>query len=239
MSAPTQAWEERIDDTNSVLWSSRDPHTRRVLRVIKRTPLLAKQKAAGVPKQYRAARLDTWDNSHSNPGTKEIVQNYVSSPVHSLYLYGETGRGKTFAAFTIVNELLQRGKAVQFQLVSDLLLDLRDTFGAEGVSEKSLLRPLCDVQFLMLDELGDLARNHDRTASSFYASRILTLLDSRWRTGKPTILTSNLSMNDLERWSDDPRIASRIGATCTAAGVFEIEGRDLRVDVVAEEVRAE
>lgn len=239
MSATTQAWEERIDDTNSVLWSCRDPHTRRVLRVIKRTPLLAKQKAAGVPKEYRAARLDTWDNSHSNPGTKEIVQSYVSNPVHSLYLYGETGRGKTFAGFTIVNELLQRGKTVRFQLVSDLLLGLRDTFGAEGVSEKSLLQPLCDVQFLMLDELGDLARNHDRTASSFYASRILTLLDSRWRTGKPTILTSNLSMGELERWADDPRIASRIGGMCTAAGVVEIEGRDLRVDAVAEEVSTE
>ena len=229
MNATIQAWEEKIDDTNSVLWSCRDPHRRRVLRVIKRTPLLAKQKAAGVPKEYRAARLDTWDNSHSNPGTKEIVQGYVSNPVHSLYLYGETGRGKTFAAFTIVNELLQRGKVVRFQLVSDLLLGLRDTFGAEGVSEKSLLQPLCDAQYLLMDELGDLARNHDRTASAFYASRILTLLDSRWRTGKPTILTSNLSMNELERWSDDPRIASRIGGMSTAAGVFEIEGRDLRI----------
>jgi DNA replication protein DnaC len=239
MSETTQAWEERIDDTSSVLWSSSDPHTRRVLRVIKRTPLLAKQKAAGVPKEYRAARLDTWDNSRSNPGTKEIVQNYVSNPVHSLYLYGETGRGKTFAAFTIVNELLQRGKAVRFQLVSDLLLSLRDSFGAEGASEKSLLRPLCDVQYLLLDELGDLARNHDRTGSDFSSSRILTLLDSRWRTGKPTILTSNLSMSELERWADDPRIASRIGGTCTAAGVWEIQGRDLRVNAIAEEVRAE
>ena len=230
MSATTKIWEEKIDDSNSVLWSSRDPCTRRVLKVIKRTPLLAKQKAAGIPKEYRAAQLDTWDNSRANPGTREIVQGYVSNPVHSIYLYGETGRGKTFTAVCIANELLQRGKAVYFQLVSDLLLDLRDTFGADGVSEKSLLQPLCDVQYLLLDELGDLARNHDRTASDFSSSRILTLLDSRWRTGKPTILTSNLSMNELERWADDPRIASRIGGMCTAVGVFEIEGRDLRVE---------
>jgi DNA replication protein DnaC len=225
-----QIWEEKIDDTNSVLWSSRDPRTRRVLKVIKRTPLLTKQKAAGIPKEYRAAQLDTWDNSQANPGTREIVQGYVSNPVHSIYLYGETGRGKTFTAVCIANELLRRGKAVCFQLVSDLLLDLRNTFGADGVSEKSLLQPLCDVQYLLLDELGDLARNHDRTASDFSSSRILTLLDSRWRTGKPTILTSNLSMNELERWADDPRIVSRIGGMCTAAGVFEIEGRDLRVE---------
>ncbi len=237
MNATIQTWEEKIDDTNSVLWSSRDPRTRRVLKVIKRMPLLAKQKAAGIPAAYRITLLSTWDESRANPCTKEIVQSYVSNPVHSLYLYGQVGRGKTFAAFTIINELLQRGKAVRFQLVSDLLLSLRDTFGAEGVSEKSLLQPLCDVQFLMLDELGDLARNHDRTASAFSASRILTLLDSRWRTGKPTIMTSNLNLDELEKWTDDPRIASRVGGMCTVGGVFEINGRDLRVYAAAEEVR--
>ena len=236
MSATIQTWEEKIDDINSVLWSSRDPRTRRVLKVIKRTPLLAKQMAAAIPPAYRTALLSTWDDRRANLGTREIVESYVSNPAHSIYLHGEVGRGKSFAAFTIINELLQRGKAARFQLVSDLLLVLRDTFGAERVSEKEILQPLYDVQFLMLDELGDLARNRDRTASAFSSSRILTLLDSRWRTGKPTILTSNLSLDELERWADDPRIASRVGGMCTVGGVFEIEGRDLRVDAVPQEV---
>lgn len=241
MNGNTETWEEVLGDEVFVFRGERDSsdHSKRAIVEIRSTrPLVKRQAAAGIPPAYRGAVLSTWDDSHANPCTREIVQSYVSNPVHSLYLYGEVGRGKTFAAFTIVNELLQRGKAVRFQLVNDFLLSLRDSFGAEGVSEKSLLQPLCDVQFLMLDELGDLARNHDRTASPFSASRILTLLDSRWRTGKPTILTSNLSLDELERWTDDPRIASRIGGMCTVAGVFEIEGRDLRVDAVAEEVSA-
>lgn len=233
MSTSTQTWEEVLGDLVFVFRGERDSsdHAKRaIVEIRSRAPLLKRQVGARIPPTYREALLSTWDDSLSNPGTREIIQSYVSNPVHSLYLYGETGRGKTFAAFTIVNELLQRGKVVRFQLVSDLLLGLRDTFGAEGVSEKSLLQPLCDAQFLVLDELGDLARNRDRTASAFSASRILTLLDGRWRTGKPTILTSNLGLEELERWVDDPRIASRIAGMCTLDGVIEIVGRDLRCD---------
>ncbi len=241
MSAGMETWEEVLGDQVFVFRGEHDSsdHSKRaVVRIRSRAPLLKRQAAGRVPPAYRDALLSTWDEARSNPGTKAIVHCYVSSPVNSLYLYGEVGRGKTFVACAIANELLQRGKAVSYQTVSELLLDLRDTISAEGVSEKSVLQPLCDAQFLVLDELGDLARNRDKTASAFSASRILTLLDSRWRTGRPTILTSNLSLEELERWVDDPRVASRIAGMCTLDGVIEIAGRDLRVDPIAEEATA-
>ncbi len=240
MNGNTETWEEVLGDQVFVFRGERDSsdHSKRaIVEIRSRAPSLKRQVGARIPPAYREALLSTWDDAHSNPGTKAIVHGYVASPVNSLYLSGEVGRGKTFAACAIGNELLRRGKAVRFETVSELLLDLRDTFSTEGVSEKSVLQPLCDAQFLVLDELGDLARNRDRTASAFSASRILTLLDSRWRTGKPTILTSNLSLEELEKWVDDPRIASRIAGMCTLDGVIEIAGRDLRIGV-AEEVSA-
>jgi chromosomal replication initiation ATPase DnaA len=234
MNGNTETWEEVLGDEVFVFQGEKDSsdHSKRaIVEIRSRAPLPKRQVGARIPPTYCEALLSTWDDSRSNPGTREIVQSYVCNPVHSIYLCGKTGRGKTFAAVCIANELLQRGKAVRFETVSDLLLNLRDTFSAEGVSEKSVLQPLCDAQFLILDELGDLARNRDRTASAFSASRILTLLDSRWRTGKPTILTSNLSLEELEKWVDDPRIASRIAGMCTLDGVIEITGRDLRIGV--------
>ena len=242
MSVGVETWEEVLGDQVFVFRGEKgsSDHSKRVIVEIRsRAPLLKRQAGARIPPAYREALLSNWDDSHSNPGTKAIVHYYAANPVNSLYLSGEVGRGKTFAACAIGNELLRRGKAVRFETVSELLLNLRDTFGAEGVSEKSVLQPLCDAQFLILDELGDLARNRDRTASTFSASRILTLLDGRWRTGKPTILTSNLSLEELEKWIDDPRVASRIAGMCTLDRVIEITGRDLRVDPVAENVSAE
>jgi DNA replication protein DnaC len=241
MSSNVQTWEEVLGDQVFVFRGERDSsdHSKRaIVEIRSQAPLLKRQAGARIPPAYREALLSNWDDSHSNPGTKAIVHYYTANPVNSLYLSGEVGRGKTFAACAIANELLRRGKAVRFETVNELLLDLRHTFSAEGVSEKSVLQPLCDIQFLVLDELGDLARNRDRTASTFSASRILTLLDGRWRSGKPTILTSNLSLEELERWVDDPRIASRVAGMCTLDGVIEITGRDLRIGV-AEEVEAE
>ncbi len=241
MSAGMETWEEVLGDEIFVFRGERgssDHSKRAIVEIRSRAPLLKRQVGARMPPAYREALLSNWDDSRSNPGTKAIVHCYAANPVNSLYLYGEVGRGKTFAACAIGNELLRRGKAVRFEMVSELLLDLWDTFSAEGVSEKSVLQPLCDAQFLILDELGDLARNRDRTASAFSASRILTLLDSRWRTGKPTILTSNLSLEELEKWVDDPRIASRIAGMCTLEGVMEIAGRDLRLEEIPEEARA-
>lgn len=234
-----QTYEEQLGD--QVFVFDRDPNTtpvseRRILEIRSLRPLAKRQVAAGIPKQYRGALFSGWDDSRSNPETKLIVEHYLANPTHSLFLHGAVGVGKTWAACAIANELLQEGKALRFQSVNELLLELRDSFTQEGLSEKAVLSPYFETGFLILDELGDLAASRDRSASVFAASRILTLLDIRSRKGRPTIITSNLSLDELEKWTDDPRIASRITGTCGVGGVFEIIGKDLRVDTVAEEV---
>lgn len=242
MSGTFQEWQEVIGDQVFVFRGERDSndHSKRVVVSIRSCKsLLKRQAGARLPVVYREALLESWDDSRSNLGARAIVEHYVAHPLNSLYLYGAVGRGKSFVACAIANALLQRGKAVRFQAVAEFLLDLRGTFGAEDASEKSVVQPLRDVEFLVLDEIGDVPGRRDRTASAFSASRILMLLDARWRIGKPTILTSNLSLEQLEEWIDDPRLASRIGGMCGLSGVVEVCGRDLRLPVVAgEEAKA-
>jgi DNA replication protein DnaC/primosomal protein DnaI len=228
-----ETWEEQLKDLLFVF--DRDPKTtpvseRRILEIRSLRPLAKRQAAAGVPPAYHEALLSTWDDSRSNPETKLIVEHYLANPIHSLFLHGAVGVGKTWAACAIANELLKKGKALRFQPVSELLLGLKDSFTQEGVSEKAVLQPFLETGFLVLDELGALAGSRDKTASNFTATTILTVLDIRSRNRRPTILTSNLNLGQLERWSDDPRISSRIAEACTLQGVFEISGRDLRTE---------
>ena len=228
-----ETWEEQLGEEIFVFRGERgsSDQSKRVVVEIRSTRSLAKRQAAAfIPLAYRSALLSDWDDSKSNPETKLIVEHYLANPTHSLFLHGAVGVGKTWAACAIANELLKNGKALRFQPVSDLLLELKDSFTQEGVSEKAVLQPFLQTGFLVLDELGALAGSRDKTASNFTATTILTVLDIRSRNRRPTILTSNLDLGQLERWSDDPRISSRIAEACTLQGVFEISGRDLRTE---------
>ncbi len=236
---PIEPWEEPIGENTSVLWTCRDPRTRRVIRVVTRTPLLKRQKAAGIPKAYRTARLGIWDEPKSNHYASDVVRSYLHRPDHSLFLSGSVGVGKTWAMVCIGNELLEKGHSVKFQSVSTLLLAIRDSFACQDTSELQILKPFFDVQYLLLDELGDICLDGDRTASSFAASRILALLDKRFQNGGKTLITSNLSLENLTSWTGDERIGSRIRGLCGEQGIVELEGRDLRFDAVPEEGGAE
>jgi DNA replication protein DnaC len=207
-----------------------DHGCRRIRRIVDLRPLALRQKPAGIPTTYRCALLATWDTGKANCGALEVARSYLKSPAGSLYIFGAVGTGKTWLVCTIANELLQRGRRVLFQAVAPLFLQLRATFGDEGGNELEVLEPLFAADYLVLDDLGDVALSRDCHASNFSASRILTLLDQRSQGGKPTIMTSNLSLDELVRWAGDERIGSRIRGVCGERGIVELTGRDLRFD---------
>ena len=222
-----QRWIELVGET--LFEFTGDPSsqaTRRVVAIRSLAPLVKRQKTAGIPAAYRTAMLATAEER--NPGQLDVVRSYLTAPDHSLYVYGHVGVGKTWIACCIGNDLLARGKTVRFQPLSGLLLDLRHTFSTEGQSERDVLRPFVEAEYLLLDEVGDIALEREPRASGFAASRLLTLLEERWREAKPTIMTSNQSVKRLVEWAGDERIGSRIVGMCGQAGVVELSGRDLR-----------
>jgi DNA replication protein DnaC len=227
---PTR-WVEQPGDT--LFEFEGDPAsaaTRRVVAIHSLAALAKRQKGAGIPVQLRGALLAKWDDSKANRGALELVRSYLVAPTNSLYIFGPVGVGKTYCAATIANELLRARNGVRFQTVSGLLLELRDTFKPEAIrSELDVLSLLFRITYLVLDELGDLGLERDRRASDFALSRMLTLLDRRWQEGKPTIMTSNLSLAQLVDWSGgDERIASRIREMCEEKNIVGLEGQDLR-----------
>jgi DNA replication protein DnaC len=208
---------------------------RRVVKIKNLRPLAKKQQAAGIPELFRGALLSTWDDQQANPGTREMVREFLDSPNRSIYLSGRVGTGKTWAACVIGNEFLDHDRAIRFQHVPRLLLDLRATFTSNTTSELEILAPLFDTELLILDELGDSVLEGNPRASHFASSRILTVIEERSQARKPTVMTSNLSLAELVRWSGDERIGSRIRGACGERGIIELVGRDLRFDPQWEE----
>ena len=104
--------------------------------------------------------------------------------------------------------------------VPDLLLEIRECFsGRTGDSESSLIEKYAGKKCLILDDLG-VEKTTEWSLQTLY-----TIIDRRYREEKQTLITSNLTLNEIAEKVGD-RIASRIAGMCK---VVEIKGRDRRL----------
>jgi DNA replication protein DnaC len=108
--------------------------------------------------------------------------------------------GKTHLAAAIANEALDRGEAVLFAVVPDLLDHLRATFGPQstvGYDERfELVRT---VSLLILDDLGT------ESTTPWAREKLYQLINHRYNYRLATVITTNLKPEVIE-----PRIYSRL-----------------------------
>ncbi|MCD8005602.1 MAG: ATP-binding protein [Oscillospiraceae bacterium] len=127
--------------------------------------------------------------------------NSFSEHSQSLFMLGKTGLGKTFLSSCIANALINKGVNVAFDSIQNYLRYIENEHF--GRAEGDTLELLLNAELLILDDLGCEFR------SSFNSATIYNLINSRCNMGKPTIVSSNLSINELSDRYDD-RIISRL-----------------------------
>lgn len=126
-----------------------------------------------------------------------------------LLFYGATGRGKTTLACCIANELLSRGVSVRMVSVNKLIQRIKDSFNDNGGdSEAAVKRDIKAADLLILDDLGA------EYKSDWSTTLVYELVDERYRSRKPTIITTNLPLDKLREHLTDsngiPRAYDRI-----------------------------
>lgn len=135
---------------------------------------------------------------------REFVRQF-SSHSDSLFLYGAPGLGKTFLSSAIANALLKQGISVLYQSagqIVDLLSEVR--FGRGENEAKSLLKEqLLKTDLLIIDDLGT------EVINSMTDADIFSVVNGRIMAEKSTIISTNLSLRDIERIYSS-RMASRI-----------------------------
>ena len=134
-----------------------------------------------------------------------------------LMLYGGTGTGKTFTAACIANELIGQGVAVKMTNFPKLINKMQESF--EG--RQKMLDGLNRFDLLIIDDLAA-ERNTEYVNEIVY-----TVIDSRYSSGLPLIVTTNISPKDMlaEGAITRNRIYSRLYAMCYAV---EVKGEDRR-----------
>ena len=181
-------------------------------------------KHSGIPSKYLGQTLENIDKTGEISGFVEVCQNYSDNWVENkskgkgLFLYGSVGTGKTMLACIIGQDLIKMGYAVKFLSVYDILR--RPQGFAYAEANEDFDEMIKKVHLLIIDDLGA------ERATSFAKEQIMAVLDMRYGTGLPMIVTSNLSNEELSNPKDiiDARIKSRI----TELKAVHMTGADYR-----------
>ena len=119
----------------------------------------------------------------------------------NLLFFGQTGLGKTHLSLAIVAEVSAKGFGVVYGSAQNLFSAAeKEHFSYSG--ETSVQDSLLGCDLLVIDDLGT------EFYSSFAASLFYNIVNTRLLSCKPTVINTNLSLDELEK-KYTPRICSR------------------------------
>lgn len=137
----------------------------------------------------------------------------------NLFLYGDTGVGKTFLSNCVAKELLDNGHSVIYFTSFELFhIFEKNVFERDG-DMKEPYQNIFDCDLLIIDDLGT------ELSNSFTVSQLFLCLNERILRKKSTIISTNLGLNQLADIYSE-RTFSRISSNYTMIKLF---GDDIRI----------
>ena len=172
-------------------------------------------KAAGI--QERHLQDWTFASATDTPSVqmaKRYAENWkkVKAENLGLLLWGDVGTGKSFLAACIANALLEKGVPVLMTNFSKILNQMGAMYSDERYR---YIASFNRFSLLIIDDLG-IERNTEYALEQVYA-----VIDERYKTGLPLIITTNLTISQLRNPEDvaHARIYSRVLEMCTPVHV--------------------
>lgn len=153
----------------------------------------------------------------------ESCVNYAShfNPQKSpnLLMSGAPGLGKTFLSACIAGVVVSKGYSVVYDTAIHVFSCLeKQKFGGGTEDELCTAEQVMACDLLILDDLGT------EMHTGFIASALYSIVNGRIMAEKPTIISTNLSMEQLtQRYS--PQIASRLDGEYD---ILSFAGQDIR-----------
>ena len=140
-----------------------------------------------------------------------------------LLIYGDVGTGKSFYACCIANEIIDRYREQVYVTTIPTLIAALQSFD----NRDAMLATIESVTLLVLDDLGA------ERETSFAEEQLFTIVDHRLLAGKPTIITTNLSLKEIKNPNtlSQRRIFDRVLEMCPAQ--LRCDGRNRRKDAMS------
>lgn len=165
----------------------------------------------------RASLYCLEDGRPETEAANSFVRNFraVREKGAKLFLYGPKGTGKTYAAAAIANELVPRHRVMLTSIV-----ELDREMQADPRRSQAIVRHLCDMDLVVLDDLGEERRTETARETATW------IVDSLYSAKVPLVVTSNMTLAEISSpASDMGRIMDRLKETCR---LVEVAGRNKR-----------
>ena len=158
--------------------------------------------------------MRNWTFEHDNgrnPQTETArfyVESWETMQAENIgYLFwGGVGTGKSYLAACIANALMEKEVAVRMTNFATILGDLAASFE----SRNEYISRICSYPLLILDDFGM------ERGTEYGLEQVYSVIDSRYRSDKPLIATTNLTLEELQHPQDTPhaRIYDRLTSMC-------------------------
>lgn len=149
---------------------------------------------------------------------REFAENFPGEG-RNLLLYGDTGVGKTFLTHCVAKELLDKTFSVIYFTASQLFDILAKKQFDKDEEAAQDYEHIYDCDLLIIDDLGT------EFANTFTTSQLFVCLNERLLRKKSTMISTNLSLDDLNTLYSE-RVFSRITSAYT---VLRMTGDDIRI----------
>lgn len=146
---------------------------------------------------------------------------FQRSPEQGLLLWGPVGAGKSYALAALARYYAIRGLSVRRITYRELCLKLRASFVDKSTSEADILRPYFNAHILIIDDIG--TAHTGGTESDYSQEVLLHIVDTRIENMRPTFLSSNLSIENIEA-----AFGQGTGSRLHSFMILRINGEDRR-----------
>lgn len=179
------------------------------------------------------ADMKNWtfaNDDGSNEKISAVAKNYVENFSEmkkrgkGLLLFGNVGTGKTFISACIANALIDKG----YPCLVTNFARLVNTVSGMYDGKQDYIDSLNNFDLLVID---DLASERD---TEYMGEIVQNIIDSRYRSGLPLIVTTNLTSEELKKPVEirKQRIYSRLFEMCVPV---EVSGKDRRKQKLRDE----
>jgi DNA replication protein DnaC len=187
--------------------------------------------ASAIPPRYRGVSFDRPPVSDmaSQIETKDAVKRVGAfiddldpnlKAGRGLWLFGDTGTGKTTLAMLVSKAATELGHSVAIYSLPKLLARIRRTYDDEAGSDSygAFFERLTSVDLLHIDDFGAEKR------SDWVLEQLYALVNERYEDERSILLTTNLAVDKLED-QIGARTVSRLTETCEQIPLFGTDRR--------------